>query len=106
MIGHSADVIPAVELEALVDAILAKEPDVVFIDLMLGQLSGHDVVRGLRKKGSEAYLIAITGWGEPDDHRFSLEVGFDEHWTKPLDTSQVEVFMREKPQRKAALVSA
>ncbi|TDR46747.1 response regulator receiver domain-containing protein [Tahibacter aquaticus] len=99
MIGHRADVLASAQLDVLVDAILAKEPDLVFLDLMLGQLSGHDVARVLRERGCEAYLVAVTGWGEPDDQKFSLDVGFDEHWTKPLDTSRVEVFMREKPRR-------
>ena len=44
----------------------------------------------------------MTGWGEPDDAAYSLQIGFDEHWAKPLDTNRVEVFMRERPERRLA----
>lgn len=98
-LGHHSEVVTASALDELVEAILAKEPDVVFLDLLLGTLNGHEVARSLRQSGCEAYLVAVTGWGEPDDRQYSLEVGFDEHWTKPLDTGRVELFMRQRPQR-------
>jgi CheY-like chemotaxis protein len=69
---------------------------------MLGRIDGHGVARALRERGCNAYLVAVTGWGEPDDAQYSLQAGFDEHWTKPLDTSRVEVFMRERPERRIA----
>ncbi len=99
MIGHSAEVVSADTVEGVVDGILAAQPDVIFLDIMLGRLDGHDVAQLLRESGCTAYLVAVTGWGEPDDARYSLETGFDEHWTKPLDTSRVEVFMRVRPER-------
>lgn len=100
--GHEAEVLEPSALDELVEAILAKRPDVVFLDLLLGTLNGHDIARSLRQCGCEAYLVAVTGWGEPDDRAYSLEVGFDEHWTKPLDTLRVEQFMRRRPQRAEA----
>lgn len=102
-IGHEAEVVNAPALDELVETILARQPDVVFLDLLLGTLNGHDVARSLRQGGCEAYLVAVTGWGEPDDRAYSLEVGFDEHWTKPLDTTRVELFMRQRPQRAQAV---
>ena len=30
-------------------------------------------------------MVALTGYGQPDDHRNSLEAGFDHHVTKPVD---------------------
>jgi len=102
MIGHSAEVVTGDTVERVVDGVLAAKPDVVFLDIMLGRLDGHDVAQLLRERGCTAYLVAVTGWGEPDDARYSLETGFDEHWTKPLDTSRVEVFMRQRPERAAA----
>ena len=102
MIGHSAEVVTGATLDQLVAAIVAAGPDVVFLDIMLGQLDGHAVAKSLRARGCAAYLVAVTGWGEPDDAAYSLQNGFDEHWTKPLDTSRVEVFMRERPGRRIA----
>lgn len=104
MIGHSAEIVTGPTENAIADAVIAANPDIAFLDIMLGRLDGYRVVRALRERGCTSYLVAVTGWGEPDDAAFSLQVGFDEHWTKPLDTSQVERFMREKPERRTAAV--
>jgi PAS domain S-box-containing protein len=63
------------------------EPAVVLLDLGLPYLSGHEVARRLRALpwGRSARLIALTGWGQVDDVQRSLQSGFDEHLTKPVD---------------------
>jgi CheY-like chemotaxis protein len=30
-------------------------------------------------------LIALTGWGQPEDQRQAYAAGFDHHCTKPAD---------------------
>ena len=30
-------------------------------------------------------LVALTGWGQDDDRKRSLDAGFDEHLVKPVD---------------------
>jgi hypothetical protein len=32
--------------------------------------------------GEEITLIALTGWGQSEDRRHSIEVGFDYHFVK------------------------
>jgi CheY-like chemotaxis protein len=39
------------------------------------------------------YLIALTGYGQPDDRRLALEAGFDVHFTKPVDLSAMEALL-------------
>jgi CheY-like chemotaxis protein len=34
-------------------------------------------------------LVAITGYGQADDRRRSLEAGFDAHLTKPVSPEQL-----------------
>ena len=29
-------------------------------------------------------LVAMTGWGQPDDRRRAMEAGFDAHLVKPV----------------------
>lgn len=62
-------------------------PDVVLLDIGLPGMSGHDVARRLRAEawGRDLQLIAVTGWGQDGDRAKSLEAGFDEHLTKPID---------------------
>ena len=35
-------------------------------------------------------LIAVTGWGQDEDRRRSLEAGFDFHMVKPVDPAALE----------------
>lgn len=35
--------------------------------------------------GASIHLVALTGYGQPDDHRLALEAGFDAHLVKPVD---------------------
>jgi two-component system, sensor histidine kinase len=34
-------------------------------------------------------LIALTGYGQPEDRRRALEAGFDHHLTKPIDLDRL-----------------
>lgn len=69
------------------ELVSAWRPTVVLLDIGLPQLSGYDVARQLRQSaaGRAAYLVAVTGWGSPDDRERAAEAGFDEHLTKPVD---------------------
>ncbi|MEW4569687.1 PAS domain-containing protein [Tautonia sp. JC769] len=68
------------------------EPEVVLLDIGLPGMDGYEVARRLRDTpaGSLALLIALTGWGQQEDHRRSQEAGFDHHLVKPVDSDVIE----------------
>ena len=71
-----------------VQAALAERPEVMIIDIGLPELDGYSVARRVREVlGSDVFLIALTGYGQPDDRRRAAEAGFDIHVTKPIDSS-------------------
>jgi signal transduction histidine kinase len=61
-------------------------PDVALIDIGLPDLDGYEVARRMRAApgGRRIGLIAITGYGQPEDQRRAYEAGFDAHLTKPV----------------------
>jgi len=63
------------------------EPDVVLLDIGLPIIDGYEACRRIREQpwARDAVLIAITGWGAPEDRRRSREAGFDLHMVKPVD---------------------
>jgi two-component system CheB/CheR fusion protein len=83
--GH--DVCLAPDGPSALDAAAAYRPEVVLLDIGLPGLSGHDVARQLRAapEGRELLIVAVSGWGQEDDHRRSEEAGFDHHLVKPVD---------------------
>ncbi len=72
---------------AAVVAAKAFRPDVVLLDIGLPKLNGYEVARQIRQQdwGQAMVLIALTGWGQPEDQRKSSEAGFDAHMVKPID---------------------
>jgi PAS domain S-box-containing protein len=67
-------------------------PDIVMLDLGLPGLTGLEVARRLRvqPRTRRARLIALTGYGQDEDHRRSQEAGFDLHLVKPVDKAQLD----------------
>ena len=63
------------------------QPSVVFLDIGMPGMDGHEVARRLRQMpgGEQALIIAVTGFGRDEDRQRSVEAGFDRHVTKPLD---------------------
>ena len=48
------------------------------VDIGLPSLDGYEVARHVRAaRGAAPILVAITGYGQADDRRRSLEAGFD-----------------------------
>ena len=68
----------------------AFDPEVILLDIGLPEMDGYTLARRLRASGSGARLIALTGYGRPDDVSRALEAGFDAHVTKPVDFAKLE----------------
>lgn len=83
MLGHQAQRI--YDPRSAQQAVDAFAPEVVFLDIGMPGLSGYDVARQLRQgpRGDEIVLVAVTGWGQPEDRRRTAEAGFDHHLVKP-----------------------
>jgi PAS domain S-box-containing protein len=62
-------------------------PDVVVLDIGLPTVDGHETARWIRRQpwGRHILLVAVTGWGHPEERRRSNEAGFDHHLVKPAD---------------------
>jgi len=78
--------------------------DVALIDIGLPGLDGLEVARRLRGMGprfATTLLVAITGYGAPQDHARSRAAGFDLHLVKPVDgvdlLDQVQRLLRQAP---------
>lgn len=67
------------------------KPDVVLLDIGMPRLNGYDACRRIRSEswGKDMMLIALTGWGQEDDRRRTVEAGFDAHLVKPVDIGRL-----------------
>ena len=71
------------------------KPSVIFLDIGLPEMNGYQVARALRSMRDIGHpvLVAVTGWGAPEDRVQSRNAGFDEHLTKPVDISTIELLL-------------
>jgi CheY-like chemotaxis protein len=65
------------------DVIAQVRPDVALIDIGLPGIDGYRLARELRSTGLRTFLIALTGYGLPEDRSRAHDSGFDAHLTKP-----------------------
>ncbi len=64
-----------------------QQPEVVLLDIGLPGLDGYQVARRLREDLhlDHALLVAMTGYGQPEDRRRSQEAGIQYHFVKPVE---------------------
>ena len=85
-VHEAADGLTGVEL------VLRLRPDVTFIDIGLPGVDGYEVAQRIRATphGQELHLVALTGYGLPEDERHAQQAGFDAHLTKPVHPAAMQ----------------
>ena len=60
-------------------------------------MDGFEVVKSLRQEAScaGAIIIAVTGYGQPEDRQRAIEAGFDHHLVKPVDFNELKVLLQQ-----------
>jgi PAS domain S-box-containing protein len=79
-----------------VDTIVKIVPDVALVDLGLPGLDGYEVARRVRadRAGRAVRLVALSGYGLPEDLKRSQGAGFDAHLVKPVDPVKLAAVIR------------
>lgn len=77
---------------AALRAVREYRPDFAFLDIGMPGLTGYEVAQAVRSEswGHEIKLIAVTGWGQPEDTQRARSAGFDRHLVKPIDPAEVD----------------
>jgi CheY-like chemotaxis protein len=99
LLGH--EVVTAHSGPEALRAAGVHRPDFILLDIGLPGMDGYQVASRLRQDESckEAFIVAVSGYGQEEDRRRSREAGFDHHLIKPLD---LEAFLSLLSARKAA----
>ncbi len=75
--------------------------DLVLLDLMLPKLDGFEVLKRLRKSGSELPVICLTARGQESDVVAGLSLGADDYVVKPFSVAElmarIEAALRRSP---------
>ncbi|MGZ8165635.1 MAG: ATP-binding protein [Methylobacter sp.] len=70
-----------------IERAVSFRPQVVLLDIGLPDIDGYEVAKRLRQlpETQQAVLIALTGYGQPEDRELSKAAGFDHHLLKPVE---------------------
>jgi CheY-like chemotaxis protein len=87
--GYEVRAVPGGQ-EAL-DAVRARRPDVVLLDIGMPRITGYEAARRLRERYGDRcpMLIALTGWKQASDKILASLAGFDHHVAKPYQPEDI-----------------
>jgi len=87
--GHQ--VAEAADGSAGLQTALSFQPDVIFSDISMPVMTGHELAKRARNTASLRHipLIALTGFGQEADRQQALDAGFDDHLVKPVDAADL-----------------
>jgi signal transduction histidine kinase len=77
------------------EAVRTYRPSIVFLDIGMPGMDGHEVARQVRQEPEfrDVKLIAMTGWGQEEDRRRSQAAGFDHHQVKPANAETLQALL-------------
>ncbi len=74
-----------------IQAAIAIQPDMIFSDISMPVMNGHELARAIRldPRCASVKMVAVTGFGQAADRQNAIASGFDEHIVKPIDVHKL-----------------
>jgi len=89
--GHQAKAVYTAE--AGLEEVDRLEPDLVLLDIGLPRISGYEVVQRIKAAHPLMTVVALSGYGRPEDKQQAIAAGFDAHLVKPVDFDTLKRLM-------------
>lgn len=91
-----------------IDKATAFLPEIIILDLMLGDMTGLTVVRKLRQipKFRETLIVALSGNSSEEARQETSAAGFDLHLAKPIGVNDVRDIIARRLARQTGDSSA
>ena len=77
--------------QTALDAVAARKPDLIILDVMLPGMSGYDILKGLRAapQTQELPVLMLTARGQTKDREMAANLGASRFMTKPFSNAEV-----------------
>ncbi len=78
-----------------VDAALAENPHLIFMDVQMPEMNGHEATKKLRDRGFSGPIIAVTANALKGEREACLAAGMNGYLTKPFKARDLEPILGE-----------
>lgn len=76
---------------------VSKAPDVIFLDIELPDITGHDVLRKILSIDPEAYIVMLSGNGDKENIMKAMEAGAKGFVAKPFSKEKLLQYIQRSP---------
>lgn len=83
--SEGVELLTAADGAIALEMIERHEPDLIFLDVMMPNVSGYEVCRRVKEEYDDVYVIMLTAKGQRIDREKGEALGADEYITKPFD---------------------
>jgi PAS domain S-box-containing protein len=90
---HGHEVKAVYTAEAGLAEVELFKPDLVLLDIGLPRISGYEVAQRIKAAHPAIYVVALSGYGRPEDRQQAKAAGFDTHLVKPVDFDDLRKLM-------------
>lgn len=93
----NAEIIEAVNGVEGLNAFKANKPDIVFMDIQMPEMNGHDATRAIRQneQGTHTPVIALTAGIMKEDIEDCLQAGMDDVIAKPYRIDEISQTLKK-----------
>lgn len=92
-LGH--EVSTADSGRAALESVRTFTPEIAILDIGLPDMDGYELATELRRVLRDIRLIALSGYGQPNDRARSQSAGFDRHLVKPVEMRRLQQTIAE-----------
>lgn len=86
---QGVELLTASDGEEGLELAMERQPDVIFLDVMMPRLDGYEVCRTIKEAEVPSYIILLTAKGQMLDREKGKAMGADEYVTKPFDPDYI-----------------
>jgi len=83
----------AADVDEALSIVSEKTIEIVFTDFKMGEKSGYDLLREVKKINPEISVIIMTAFGTIPDAVAAMKAGAFDYMTKPIDLDEVEILL-------------
>ncbi|KXB06995.1 hypothetical protein AKJ51_02310 [candidate division MSBL1 archaeon SCGC-AAA382A20] len=72
-----------------------EKPDLIFLDLLLPEMKGYEVMQKIEEEDQDVDVIIITAVGQKQIMKDCIEAGADDYMLKPFNKEDLELKLKD-----------